>query len=71
MMETLFAGLRSQDVLARADAARLLGELRRREAVGPLVAYVAECRHCTKTAGIEALAKIGDASVCPVLRRIA
>mgnify|MGYP003873400993 CR=1 FL=1 len=67
----LIAGLLADDVLVRADAARLLGLTGRKEAVAPLAAYVAECRHCTKTAGIEALARIGDRSVCGVLRRIA
>ena len=64
-METLIAALLSEDCLEQADAARFLGEIGRREAVPPLVKYVVECRNYAKVAGIEALARIRDASACP------
>jgi HEAT repeat protein len=64
----LIAGLRSSDQVVRADAARLLGDLRAREAVGPLLEYVTTGRGYDKTAGLEALARIGDPAVCPRLR---
>jgi len=67
-LERLIAGLDAADRYDQADAARLLGELGRRETVGPLVRYVTENRYYCKAAGIHALARIGDASVCPTLR---
>jgi HEAT repeat protein len=69
-MDVLLAGLLAEDYLVQADAARLLGELGRREAVGPLVKYVTECRNYAKVAGLEALARIGDKAACPALRRL-
>ena len=69
-MDTLIAALLSEDCLEQADAARFLGEIGRREAVPPLVKYVVECRNYAKVAGIEALARIRDASACPALRRL-
>ncbi len=70
-MDTLIAALLSEDCLEQADAARFLGEIGRREAVPPLVKYVVECRNYAKVAGIEALARIRDASACLALRRLA
>jgi HEAT repeat protein len=70
-MDTLIAALLSEDCLEQADAARFLGEIGRREAVPPLMKYVVECRNYAKVAGIEALARIHDASACPALRRLA
>jgi HEAT repeat protein len=69
-MDTLIAALLSEDCLEQADAARFLGEIGRREAVPPLVKYVVECRNYAKVAGMEALARIRDASACPALRRL-
>jgi len=64
----LVDALRSKDLVVQADAARLLGDLGSPRAVGPLVRYVTRCRHYAKTAGLDALARIGDAGVCPKLR---
>ncbi len=69
-MAVLIAGLQSGDPIVQADAARLLGELRAREAVGPLLNYVCTDPHYAKTAGLEALARIGDPSVCPRIRQL-
>ena len=66
----LIAGLQSGDPIVQADAARLLGELRAREAVGPLLNYVCTDPHYAKTAGLEALGRIGDPSVCPRIRQL-
>jgi HEAT repeat protein len=66
----LIAGLQSDDPVVQADAARLLGELRSREAVGPLLNYVCTDPHYAKTAGLEALARIGDPAVCPRIRQL-
>lgn len=64
----LVAGLEAPDRYDQADAARLLGELGRGEAVGALRRYVTESRYYSKMAGFHALARIGDAAVCPTLR---
>lgn len=56
------------DRVINADAARLLGGLGRPEATAPLVRYVTESRYHAKVAGFEALARIGDASVCEAIR---
>ena len=69
-LAVLIAGLESDDPVVQADAARLLGELRAREAVGPLLNYVCTDPHYAKTAGLEALARIGDPSVCPRIRQL-
>ena len=69
-LAVLIAGLESDDPIVQADAARLLGELRLREAVGPLLNYVCTDPHYSKTAGLEALARIGDPSVCPRIRQL-
>lgn len=69
-VDVLVAGLRATDEVVQADAARLLGELGRREAVPALVAYVTDCRYYCKTAGIDALARLGDPAVCGDLRRL-
>jgi HEAT repeat protein len=69
-LAVLIAGLQSSDPIVQADAAWLLGELRSRDAVGPLVDYVCTDWHYGKTAGLEALARIGDPSVCPRIREL-
>jgi HEAT repeat protein len=66
----LVAGLRADDEVVHADAARLLGELGQARAVPPLGRYVAECRYYTKTAGLDALGRIGDRAAVPVLKQI-
>jgi len=66
--EMLIAALEAPDRYDQADAARLLGELGRREAVGPLLRYVTESRYYCKAAGLHALARTGDVSACPALR---
>jgi len=68
--DALVRALRSPDAVAAAEAARLLGELGRRQAVRHLLRYVSTSRHYHKTLGFEALARIGDASACPALRRL-
>jgi len=67
-MDVLFAGLREDNRLIQAEAARLLGELGSRDAVGPLLDYVRYSRWHAKTTGFHALAQIGDRSVCDVIR---
>jgi HEAT repeat protein len=69
-LAVLIAGLQADDPVVQADAARLLGELRSREAVGPLADYVCTDRHNAKTAGLTALAQIGDPAVCPRIRQL-
>ena len=64
----LLEALRAEDPVVQADAARLLGDLGAPDAVGPLVQYVTHSRHYAKTAGFDALARIGDAGCCPQLR---
>ncbi len=64
----LVAALTADDLLVQADAARLLGELRRPESVTPLLRYVTDDRHYSKVAGFHALAEIGDRSISPSLR---
>lgn len=54
----------------QADSARLLGELGDPAAVEDLIAYTRKSRHCYKTAGMEALARIGDQRAVPVLREL-
>ncbi|MEX0887143.1 MAG: HEAT repeat domain-containing protein [Phycisphaeraceae bacterium] len=66
--KALLEALDAEDPVVQADAARLLGDLRSFDAVGPLVRYVTESRHYAKTAGFDALARIGDADCCPDLR---
>ncbi len=66
--ELLAASLRDADRVIAADAARLLGGLGRVEAAGPLVRYVTECRYHAKVAGFEALARLGQTSVCEAIR---
>ena len=68
--DTLTMGLLHEDCLVQADAARLLGELRRAETVAPLVRYVRECRNYAKVAGFEALARLGDGSACREIRAL-
>ncbi len=69
-LAVLIAGLQSDDPIVQADAARLLGELRAREAVGPLLDYVCTSPYYAKTAGLEALARIGDPAACPRIRQL-
>ena len=64
----LVDALGSKDLVVQADAARLLGDLGSPRAVGPLVRYVTECRHYAKTAGLDALARLGDPGVAPKIR---
>jgi HEAT repeat protein len=64
----LLDALRADDLVIRADAARLLGDLGSRRAIGDLVRYVQTDHHYAKTAGLDALARIGDPAVCPDLR---
>ena len=64
-LHQLLNALHSGDPVIQAHAARLLGELKAKEAVGPLVKYVTECRYYAKTAGFNALMEIGDISVIP------
>jgi len=68
--EMLLDALKSADPLVAADAARLLGELGRREAVPALVDYVRTSRHYHKAGGYHALGQIGDRSAIPVLRKL-
>ncbi len=69
-MDMLLSGLLAEDQLVQADAARLLGGLGRKEAVGPLIQYVVECRSYAKVPGFEALAKLGDPAAVAPLRRL-
>ena len=64
----LIDSLASDDLIIQADAARLLGDLGSRQAAAALVHYVRTDRHYAKTAGLDALARIGDRSVCAELR---
>jgi len=66
----LLDGLKSDDLIIGADAARLLGDMGSREAIGPLVDYVTAWGYYAKTAGLDALGRLGDAGVCPVLRKV-
>ena len=67
-MEMLVDALKTGDRIVQAEAARLLGELKRPEAVEPLVDYVTHCRYHAKATGFHALAEIGDRSVCARIR---
>lgn len=67
-LEVLFEGLRTDERLIQAEAARLLGELRSPKAVGPLLDYVKYARWHAKCAGFHALARIGDRSICDEIR---
>lgn len=66
--DLLLDALKSEDLAVQSDAARLLGELGSPKAVGPLVRYVKGSRRYVKTAGLDALAQIGDKSVCVEIR---
>jgi len=65
--DRLTAALDHEDILVAAHAARLLGQVGRREAVAPLIRYVTESPFYTKVAGLTALARIGDPSACDPL----
>ena len=67
-LNLLIEALSSADEVVAADAARLLGELGDASAVPALCAYVTQSRFYCKTAGIEALARIGDGAAVPVLQ---
>jgi HEAT repeat protein len=64
----LLEALKSEDPVIAADGARLLGDLGSRQAVAPLLEYVTRSRRYAKTAGLDALARIGDASACRGIR---
>jgi HEAT repeat protein len=66
--KVLTDALRSPHPEIAADAARHLGDLGSRQAVAPLLDYVQQSHHYAKTAGFEALARIGDRSACPAIR---
>ncbi len=66
----LLEALKTDDLVLNADAARLLGDLGSPRAVGPLVDYVTHNRRYVKTAGLDALARIGDRGACPPVRRL-
>ncbi len=70
LFTSISAALRHKDPVVQADAARMLGELRRAGAVPDLCAYVSESRHCYKTAGMEALARIGDDAAVTTLQAL-
>ncbi|HOI56570.1 MAG TPA: HEAT repeat domain-containing protein [Phycisphaerae bacterium] len=66
-IDRLIGALDHEDILVAAHAARLLGQVGRREAVAPLLRYVTESQFYTKVAGLAALARIGDPSACDSL----
>ena len=68
--QLLISGLEHDDPVVQADAARLLGEIACADAVPALLAYVSNSRHAYKTAGFEALMKIGDKSIIPDLEKL-
>jgi HEAT repeat protein len=68
--DLLTAALVADDEIVQADAARLLGELGSARAVPALGRYVTECRYYCKTAGSDALGRIGDAAAIPVLKHV-
>lgn len=59
----LVGALRDGDLVVRAEAARLLGEVGSGRAVEPLLEYLRVDRHYTKMTALRALAQIGDRSV--------
>lgn len=63
LLAKIIKGLDSVDPLVQAHSAILLGELKAKEALGPLVKYVKECRYYAKSAGFNALMEIGDRGV--------
>jgi len=67
----LLETLKLDDPVLPAEAARLLGELGAPAAVGPLVEYVRTSGYYAKTAGVDALARLGDRDACGVLRELA
>jgi HEAT repeat protein len=66
--DTLLKALDAENRFVQAEAARLLGELRRPEAVEALVGYVTRFGRHTKLVGLHALAQIGERRVCPAIR---
>jgi HEAT repeat protein len=66
--QVLLDGLADDDLVIQADAARLLGDLGSRRATAALVHYVRTDRRYAKTAGLDALARLGDPAVCADLR---
>lgn len=62
--------LRAEDPIVRAEAARLLGELKRPDSVPSLITYLQKERYYTKVAGIYALWQIADPACVPVLQEM-
>jgi HEAT repeat protein len=62
--------LQDGDPIIRADAARLLGEIKRSDAVAPLTGYLQNEQHYTKVAGIYALWQIADPAAIPILQTL-
>ncbi|NLF32723.1 MAG: HEAT repeat domain-containing protein [Planctomycetes bacterium] len=67
----LLEALRLDDPILPADAARLLGDLGSPAAVGPLIRYVQTHGSFAKTAGLDALGRLGDRGACGALRELA
>lgn len=67
----LLEALKLDDPILPADAARLLGDLGSPAAVGPLIEYVQTSGYYAKTAGMDALGRLGDGGVCGALRALA
>ena len=61
--DLLVEALGNEDLIVRAEAARLLGEVGLPQAVGPLLEYVKRDRHYSKMTALRSLAQIGDRSV--------
>ncbi|MFW6154891.1 MAG: HEAT repeat domain-containing protein [Planctomycetota bacterium] len=67
----LLEALKLDDPVLPAEAARLLGDLGSPAAVGPLVEYVRTSGYYAKTAGLDALGRLGDRRACGALRELA
>ncbi len=62
--------LQDGDPIIRADAARLLGEIKRSHAVASLTEYLQNEQHYTKVAGVYALWQIADPAAIPILQSL-